>query len=434
LSLNAATGAMTGTPTAAGTFNFTILATGFGACTGSRAYSFTLGGGGCPAITLPDLPNGTVGQPYSNSISANPASTYSYAVTSGSLPPGLTLFGAVGLLFGHLTVAGSYSFTITATDSNNCAGSKSYSVTIGGAGSGRAVFGDFDGDGKADLSVWRGKQSDWLIVRSSDGKLQTAQWGADYDPYNDVIVQGDYDGDGKMDLAVVRRGIQKGQGQKGQGGEWLINRSRDGSVMAEAWGLASDTPVPADYDGDGKTDIAVWRGADTNWYIQRSSDHQTQIVSWGTSNAPYRDVPVPADYDGDGKTDIAVFRQSNGHWYIRQSSDGQVIDRHWGLGTDVPVVADYDGDGKADVAVWRGSEGRWYVSRSSGGDSISELWGAAELGDVPVPGDYDGDGKTDLAVWRPSTGIWYVKGGLDASDIAKTHGARGDTPVTSKSR
>jgi hypothetical protein len=421
LSLNPATGVLSGTPTLSGTSNFTITATGFGGCAGSKAYSITIGGG-CPTITLPDLPSGSIGQMYSQSVTASPAGSYSYSQT-GSLPPGLTLY-ATGLLFGYPSATGTYNFTITATGSNNCTGSKSYNLVIGGGGFARAVFGDFDGDGKTDFSVWRGQQSDWLIIKSSDSKLQTAQWGAQYDPYNDVIAPGDYDGDGKYDVAVFRRAT----------GQWLIKCSQDGAVMTEAWGLATDTPVPADYDGDGKTDIAVWRGAETNWYIMQSSDHQERIVSWGTSNAPYHDVPVPADYDGDGKTDIAVFRQSNGHWYIRRSSDGQVIDKHWGLWTDVPVVADYDGDGKADVAVWRGSEGRWYVSRSSGGDSISELWGAAELGDVPVPGDYDGDGKTDLAVWRPSTGIWYVKGGLDASDIAKTHGARGDTPVTSKSR
>jgi hypothetical protein len=422
LSLNPSTGGLSGTPTVNGTFNFTVTATGSGGCTGSRSYAITVGGGGCPTILLPDPPSGTVGQMYSQSVAASPVGGYSYSQT-GTLPPGLTLY-ATGLLFGYPTSTGTYNFTVTATDGNNCTGSKSYSLVIGGAGLARAVFGDFDGDGKTDFSVWRGLQGDWLIIKSSDSKLQTARWGAQYDPYNDVIAPGDYDGDGKFDAAVFRRGLQKGQG-----GQWLIKGSKDGSVTTQVWGIASDTPVPADYDGDGKTDIAVWRGAETNWYIQRSSDHQVEIVSWGTSDAPYRDVPVPADYDGDGKTDIAVFRQSNGHWYIRQSSDGQVIDKHWGFGTDVPVVADYDGDGKADIAVWRGSETNWYIQRSSDGQTQTVSWGGSWLGDVPVPGDYDGDGKTDIAVWREPEGIWYVKSSRDDSVMIRTQGAQGDRPV-----
>ena len=52
--------------------------------------------------------------------------------------------------------------------------------------------------------------------------------------------------------------------------------------------------------GDGVTDIAVWRGTDTNWYILQSSDEQTTIVSWGSAAQPYKDIPTPADYDGDG--------------------------------------------------------------------------------------------------------------------------------------
>jgi hypothetical protein len=419
LSLNSSTGVLSGTPTANGTFNLTITATGFGACTGSKAYSITVGGG-CPTITLPDLPSGTVGQMYNQSVTASPAGSYSYSQT-GTLPPGLTFY-ATGLLFGYPSATGTYNFTITATDGNNCTGSKSYSLVIGGAGLARAVFSDFDGDGKTDFSVWRGMQSDWLIVKSSDSKLQTAQWGAEYDPYNDVIVPGDYDGDGKFDVAVFRRAT----------GQWLIKGSKDGSVMTEAWGLATDTPVAADYDGDGKTDIAVWRGAETRWYILQSSDHQVRIVSWGSSSAPYRDVPVPADYDGDGKTDIAVFRQSNGHWYIRQSSDGQVIDKYWGMGTDVPVPADYDGDGKADIAVWRGSETNWYIVRSSDGQTEATSWGGSWLGDVPVPGDYDGDGKTDVAVWRASTGMWYVKRSSDSTEVSKAHGQSGDVPTAAK--
>ncbi len=424
LNLNSATGSLAGRPTANGTFNFTVTATGFGGCAGSKVYSITVGNGGCPTITLADLPNGSPGQLYSNSVTAGPSGQYNYAVTAGSLPPGLTLYGSFGLIYGYPTTAGTFNFTITATDSTNCTGSKSYSLVIGGASVRSLVFGDFDGDGKADLSVWRGSSGEWLTVGSKDGQPQTEVWGMSAAPYFDQMTPGDYDGDGKMDKAVFRR----------QTGEWLIKCSSDGAVTAKIWGMATDVPVPGDYDGDGQTDIAVWRGAEGHWYILRSSDNQTETVFWGTSNAPYRDLPVAADYDGDGKTDIAVFRQQNGHWYIRQSSDGAVIDKAWGLGTDVPVAADYDGDGKADIAVWRGAESNWYVLRSSDSAVQGFSCGTGALGDIPAPADYDGDGKADAAVWQASSGSWNLRHSTDGLPSTQRQGRNGDVPVTTKWR
>jgi CSLREA domain-containing protein len=415
LTLSAA-GLLAGTPTQNGTFNFRITATGFGTCSGFRDYQIVVSG--CATITVipPSLSDGVVGKSYSQNVNASPTNNYTFMAVAGNLPNGLSLDSTTGKLTGKPKKAGTYTFTVIAT-AGACTGSRAYTIRITGPTS-KAV-GDYDGDEKADFTVWRGMTSEWLIVKSGDGQVRTELWGAAYDPYRDVIAPGDYDGDSQSDLAVFRR----------SNGYWFIKSSSDGTVKNKHWGLGTDVPVPGDYDGDGQTDIAVWRGAEGNWYIVRSSDGAVETVWWGAGNAPYFDVPVPADYDGDGLVDVAVFRQATGYWYIKQSSDGLIVAKRWGLGTDLPVPSDYDGDGKADIAVWRGADTNWYVVRSSDGAIESVSWGTSDLGDVPVPSDYDGDGKTDFAVWRPRDGRWYVKSSLDNSVLTRVNGRSGDTPV-----
>ena len=102
------------------------------------------------------------------------------------------------------------------------------------------------------------------------------------------------------------------------------------------WGESIDFPVPGDYDGDGKTDLAIFRPATGTWWIlQSSSTYSTyQSQQWGEST----DVPVPGDYDGAGKTDLAIFRPATGTWWILQSSSNYStwLARQWGVSTDVP--------------------------------------------------------------------------------------------------
>lgn len=199
----------------------------------------------------------------------------------------------------------------------------------------------------------------------------------------------DFDGDGKTDLSVFRTG------------SWLVKPSGGSPNISFPFGLASDTIVPGDYDGDNKTDYGVYRSG--VWYVQRSTAGFF-AAPFGTAG----DIPVPGDYDGDAKTDLAVYRPgSPGVWYVLRSSTGTVIAQNWGTASDVPLVGDFDGDAKADFAVFRPGTGTWHILRSTAG-AIANPWGAA--GDAPVPADYDGDGKTDLAVARASGGLftWYI--------------------------
>jgi len=131
LYLSSFTGVLIGVPTASGAFNFTITASaeGTGGCTGSQSYTLTIRSS-CPTITLPDLPNGAARQLYISSVIASPLGSYAYAITAGSLPPGLELSGATGLIYGYPITRGTFAFAVTATGAGNCTSSRSYRVTI----------------------------------------------------------------------------------------------------------------------------------------------------------------------------------------------------------------------------------------------------------------------------------------------------------------
>jgi len=129
LSLNALTGLLSGTPTANGSFSFVVTATGSYGCSGSQSYTVIITPGSCPTITLSTLPNGKKGTLYVQYVVASPASSYSYSLT-GTLPAGLTFYPAIGLIFGYPTAAESYNFSVTATNLNNCSGTRAYDVAI----------------------------------------------------------------------------------------------------------------------------------------------------------------------------------------------------------------------------------------------------------------------------------------------------------------
>ncbi|MGI5245373.1 FG-GAP-like repeat-containing protein [Dactylosporangium sp. CA-139066] len=155
----------------------------------------------------------------------------------------------------------------------------------------------------------------------------------------------------------------------------------------------NEIAAPADYDGDGKTDIATWSPTTGNWTILLSGEGRT-TAQWGLPG----DVPAPADYDGDGKADLAVFRPANGVWYIKGVGELQL-----GQPGDQPVPGDYTGDGRAEPAIWRPSTGLWAIR------AIRE-WQFGEPGAIAVPADYNGDGTVEPAIWSPSTQQFTVEG------------------------
>jgi hypothetical protein len=265
-------------------------------------------------------------------------------------------------------------------------------------------FGDVDRDLQTDRTVFRPSNNGWYSALSNGGGTFTV-WGTP----GDIDVMADYDGDGKGDIAVFRPST----------GTWWIVLSSNGAVVSTTWGTTGDIPIPGDWDGDGKADLIVWRPSTGVWYVRQSTGGAASMT-WGTTN----DLPLVADFDGDGRSDLAVFRPSTGTWFVAYWAGGSASFA-WGTAGDVPVAGDFDGDGKADFTVFRPGTGVWYSFPSAGGP-LAVTWGTS--GDFPVRGDMDGDGKSDFTVWRPSNGTWYTQFRAGGAAVAPW-GTTGDKPT-----
>jgi len=300
---------------------------------------------------------------------------------------------------------------------------------------------DFNGDGTTDFSVVRNTgggatgQVTWF-QGINGAPVYTAQpWGI----ATDFFVPGDFDGDQKTDIVVWRPGAQA---------NFYILQSMTNTIRTVPFGISGDDPtVIGDYTGDGKFDPAVYRdGASSGdrsfWYYLASSGplvNQIVVTQWGQNG----DFPAPGDYSGDGKSDFCVQRNAGGGVGVFYEHDGTggpdvpgpTTVSFFGNSSDIIVPGDYDGDGKTDVAVSRGSGGfmNWYYDPSSvpGIQVVATQWGLSAI-DIRTQGDYDGDGKTDVAIWRPSatpgqTAFYYL--GSTVGVRAMQWGHNGDYPV-----
>lgn len=269
---------------------------------------------------------------------------------------------------------------------------------------------DFNGDNKSDGVVARAAsaagQATWYISNSA-GQTSATDFGLGIGfAGGDIATPEDFDGDGKTDIAVWRSHATQAN--------FYILQSSNGALRTEQFGKAGDDPsVVDDYDGDGKADVAVFRssvtaidpcGSGAVWYFRPSGTPATNFSyrCWGIAG----DKPFPGDFDGDGRADSSVVRNNGGVGDVYQNrttagartiSFGNFADRY--------ISGDFDADGKNDLAVARNDSGTltWYFIDSGNGQSFTFQLGAAGT-DYIVPGDYDGDNKTDFVMWRSGAG------------------------------
>lgn len=273
---------------------------------------------------------------------------------------------------------------------------------------------------KTAISVYRPAEGVWYSLSDVRDQIPFYRtWGL----ATDTPIAADFDGGGVSRMTAIRNE----NGQK----VWYIG-SGGASFAAIPWGLSTDKAATGDFDLDGRADLVAIRNNGQNlvWYVRQSSNGALRTFVFGINF----DKPVLGDFDGDGGTDVAVIRntQAGWVWHILKSKMGsydQYVSMQFGIAPDTPAVEDFDGDGKTDIAVFRPSNGTWYILRSATGELQVTQFGAS--GDKPQPADYDGDGKSDLALFRPAEGKWFFwLSGTNTQKVVNW-GTSTDIPVSS---
>ena len=200
-------------------------------------------------------------------------------------------------------------------------------------------------------------------------------------------------------------------------------------------GLGNAIPAPGDYDGDGRTDVALFIPSTGTFAIDPSSGAVPFAVQFGAPGAG-QSIPMPGDYDGSGRTDLAVYIPALGEFFYRPATTTgtipiatqSILFGPVGLGASIPAPGDYDGNGITDLALYLPGTGTFAIDPMGpgAGAPYAVSFGAAGSGlSIPVPGDYDGDGKTDVAVYLPTLGEFAYRPSKSGADVVQQFGATG---------
>ena len=262
---------------------------------------------------------------------------------------------------------------------------------------------DVSGDKRSDLIFWN------TSTMSAPGKFLELCFFEVIDPQknsytkiklgevSDVPFLGYFDEDSAIDYGIYRSSPNRES-------TWVVKSGGKDNAYNTTLGGIGDLPVPCDYDGDERFDIAVYSPSNNTFDGVLSRSKLPFKIKLGIKG----DFPVPKDYDGDGSADLATYRPKNGVWTIKKTRDNTVSETVLGGPSFLPIPADYDGDGKADLCVYSYIDKTVKLLLSGQGTGFSkenikkikEKLGNKDF--FPVSADYDGDGVSELAFWSKS--------------------------------
>jgi len=295
---------------------------------------------------------------------------------------------------------------------------------------------DFDGDGRTDLALYREgsrtagapQPSLWFYASTATGETHYIQWGRSLD----VPAPADYDNDGKTDVAIFRWWDL----DYGDTSEWWIGQSAGGHTVIPGLELGYNK-FSRNYFGDGRAEVGQLYQVDVSqnpgehcfvsaYFVIDFAGVVLRKTVGDTCNV--NPTPIPADYDGDGHSDLAVYTNRHFKLWVPPYAAGYTPPNylHY-MDVDTPTPGDFDGDGRADFAGVKNRDGRmiWRYRKSSTGEEIEVDFGFST--DKPVPGDYDGDGTTDIAIFR--SGVWWIRNSGSGEIQTFQYGIPTDTPL-----
>ncbi len=220
----------------------------------------------------------------------------------------------------------------------------------------KPVVGDWTGDGKADVGVYRTGRTVGQWRQQRGGTTSAFSWGRP----GDMPLVGNFGGDRKDEVGIRRLGKID-----------FVLRSAQGKKVPLSGGRSTDVPLTGDWDGNGFSQIGLYRPSTEQFHLRKRGGGWT-VVTFGGANQQ----PVSGDWNKDGRSDLGTFNVTNGTWSLRVPSGGSYTTQRfvYGRAGDRPVTGDFNGDKIDDVAVWRPSNATFYQRvPASGGKFTSKL-------------------------------------------------------------